>query len=39
MQLHCSCHGVEVGEVGAEETIRKEVEEVYQMPFVAGVEP
>jgi len=39
VQLHCSCHGVEVGEVGAEETNRTEVEEVYQMPFVAGVVP
>jgi hypothetical protein len=39
VQLHCSCHGVEVGEVEAEETIRKEVEEVYQIPSVAGVEP
>jgi hypothetical protein len=39
VQLHCSCHGVEVGEVGAEETNRKEVEEVYQMPSVADAEP
>jgi hypothetical protein len=38
-QLHCLCHGVEVGEVGAEETNWEEVEEVCQMPSVAGVEP
>jgi hypothetical protein len=36
VQLHCSCHGVEVG---AEEPNREEVEEVCQMPSVAGVEP
>ena len=39
VQLHCSCHGVEMGEVGAEEMNRQEVEEVCQMPSVAGVEP
>jgi hypothetical protein len=39
VQLHCLCHGVEVGEVGAEETNWEEVEEVCQMPSVAGVEP
>jgi hypothetical protein len=38
-RLRCSCRGVEVGEVGAEETNQEGVEEVCQMLSAVGVEP